>query len=88
MFLNADGRSTEKGQISRCPAGCSVSGPRRSASGGRSGRAQLPPRRRPGRQLRLAARPPTRSDVVRHAKCKHAVGVLTAAYDYRPKLLH
>ena len=32
-----------------------------------------PPRRRPGRQLRLAARPPTRSDVVRHAKCKHAV---------------
>ena len=26
-----------------------------------------------GRQLRLAARPPTRSDVVRHAKCKHAV---------------
>ena len=31
-----------------------------------------PPRRRPGRQLRLAARPPTRSDVVRHAKCKHA----------------
>jgi len=32
-----------------------------------------PPRRRPGRPLRLAARPPTRSDVVRHAKCKHAV---------------
>ena len=32
-----------------------------------------PQRRRPGRQLRLAARPPTRSDVVRHAKCKHAV---------------
>ena len=32
-----------------------------------------PPRRRPGRQLRLVARPPTRSDVVRHAKCKHAV---------------
>ena len=32
-----------------------------------------PPRRRPGRQLRLAARPPTRSDVVRHAECKHAV---------------
>ena len=32
-----------------------------------------PPRRRPGRQLRLAARPPTRSDVVRHAKYKHAV---------------
>ena len=32
-----------------------------------------PPRRRPGRQRRLAARPPTRSDVVRHAKCKHAV---------------
>ena len=32
-----------------------------------------PPRRRPGRQLRLAARPPTRSDVVRHAKRKHAV---------------
>jgi len=32
-----------------------------------------PPRRRPGKQLRLAARPPTRSDVVRHAKCKHAV---------------
>ena len=31
------------------------------------------PRRRPGRQLRLAARPPTRSDVVRHEKCKHAV---------------
>jgi len=29
--------------------------------------------RRPGRKLRLAARPPTRSDVVRHAKCKHAV---------------
>ena len=29
--------------------------------------------RRPDRQLRLAARPPTRSDVVRHAKCKHAV---------------
>ena len=32
-----------------------------------------PPRRRPGRPLRLAARTPTRSDVVRHAKCKHAV---------------
>jgi len=32
-----------------------------------------PPRRRRGRQLRLAARPPTRSDVVRHAKCKNAV---------------
>ena len=32
-----------------------------------------PPRRRPGRQLRLAARPPTRSDVVRHTKRKHAV---------------
>ena len=32
-----------------------------------------PPRLRPGRQLRLAARPPTRSDVVRHAKYKHAV---------------
>ena len=32
-----------------------------------------PPRRRPGRQLRLAARPPTRSDVVRRTKCKHAV---------------
>ena len=32
-----------------------------------------PPRRRPGRQLRLAARPPTRSDVVRRAECKHAV---------------
>jgi len=31
----------------------------------------------------LAARPPTRSDVVRHAKCKHAVGVMTAAYDYK-----
>jgi len=29
-----------------------------------------PPRRR---QLRLAARPPTRSDVLRHAKCKHVV---------------
>jgi len=27
------------------------------------------PRRRPGRQLRLATRPPTRSDVVRHAQC-------------------
>ena len=27
-----------------------------------------PPRRRPGRQLCLAARPPTRSDVVRHEK--------------------
>ena len=26
-------------------------------------------------QLRLAARPPTRSDVVRHAKCKHALEV-------------
>ena len=23
MFLNADGRVTETGQISRCPAGCS-----------------------------------------------------------------
>ena len=32
-----------------------------------------PRRRRPGRQLRLAARPPTRSDVVRHVKRKHAV---------------
>jgi len=32
-----------------------------------------PQRRSPGRQLRLAARPPTRSEVVRHAKCKHAV---------------
>ena len=32
-----------------------------------------PPRRRPGRQLRLTARPPTRSDVVPSAKCKHAV---------------
>ena len=32
-----------------------------------------PPQHRPGRQLRLAARPPTRSDVVRHAQCKHAV---------------
>jgi len=29
-----------------------------------------PPRRR---QLRLAARPPTRSDVLRHEKCKHVV---------------
>ena len=28
-----------------------------------------PPRRWPG----VAARPPTRSDVVRHAKCKHVV---------------
>ena len=32
-----------------------------------------PPRHGPGRQLRLAARLPTRSDVVHHAKCKHAV---------------
>ena len=34
-----------------------------------------PPRRRSGRQLGAAARPPTRSDVVglRHAKCKHVV---------------
>ena len=32
-----------------------------------------PPRRRPGRQLRLATRPPTRSDVVRHAKRKRAL---------------
>ena len=32
-----------------------------------------PPRRRQSRQLRLAARPPTRSDVVRRTKCKHAV---------------
>jgi len=31
-----------------------------------------PPWRKPGRQLRLAARPPTRSDVVRHAKYKQA----------------
>ena len=35
------------------------------------GRSQRSPPRR--RQLRLAARPPTRSDVVRHAECKHAV---------------
>jgi len=32
-----------------------------------------PPRRRPDRQLRLAARPLTHSDVVRHAECKHVV---------------
>ena len=32
-----------------------------------------PPRRRPGRQLHLAARPPTGRDVVRHAKRIHAV---------------
>ena len=32
-----------------------------------------PPRRRQSRQLRLAARPPTRSDVVRRTKCKHVV---------------
>jgi len=44
-----------------------------------------PPRRRPGRQLRLAARPPTGRDVVRHAKRKHAVGVLHVT---KPKLLH
>jgi len=36
----------------------------------------LPPRRRPGRQQRLAARPPTRNDV-RHAKCKYAVDCCT-----------
>jgi len=37
-----------------------------------------PPRRRPGRQLRLAARPPTRSDVV----CHENVDTLwTVAYD-------
>jgi len=29
-----------------------------------------PPRRRPDRQVRLVARPPTRNDVVRHAQCK------------------
>jgi len=44
-----------------------------------------PPRRRPGRQLRLAARPPTRSDIVRHAKCKLADVLLRMT---RPKLLH
>ena len=38
-----------------------------------------PPRRRPGRQLRLAARPPTRSDVVRHGKFKNTPW--TVAYD-------
>ena len=32
-----------------------------------------PPRRRPGRQLCLAAWPHTRSDVVCHAKCKHSM---------------
>ena len=32
-----------------------------------------PPRHRPASQLRLATRPPTRSDVVHHTKCKHAV---------------
>jgi len=37
-----------------------------------------PPRRRPGRQLRLAARPPTRSDVVRH---KNVNVLWTATYD-------
>ena len=56
-------------------------GLRRSASGGRS-----------GQHLRLihflAARPPTRSVVVRDAKCKHSVDVMTAAYDYWPKLHH
>jgi len=41
----------------------------------------VPPRCRSAMQLGLAARPPTRSDVVRHAKCKHAEGVMTAAYD-------
>ena len=44
-------------------------------------RSAAAPRRRPAMQLGLAARPPTRSDVVRHAKCKHAVGVMTAACD-------
>ena len=36
------------------------------------------------RKLRLAARPPTRSDVVRHAKCKHALRgpIYKISYDY------
>ena len=38
-----------------------------------------PPRRRPGRQLRLAARPPTRSDVV--YATRNVNMLWTAAYD-------
>ena len=60
----------------------SVSSLRRSASGGRSGRASsICATAADATQASQAARPPTRSDVIRHAKCKHAVGVMTAAYD-------
>ena len=38
MFLNADGRLTETGLISRCPAGCSRRSVRRPGRPGRDGR--------------------------------------------------